>query len=93
MDRCELLSPTVPLLAQPTGQGTNALVPTLVSFSGKLTDVDGRPPMGIVGVTFYLYKDAEGSTPLMDGDTECHAGQGRTLCGYAGSKHECWTAD
>ena len=68
MDRCELLSPTVPLLAQPTGQGTNALVPTLVSFSGKLTDVDGRPPMGIVGVTFYLYKDAEGSTPLMDGD-------------------------
>jgi hypothetical protein len=32
-------------------------VPTLVKFSGTLTDVKGTPLIGIVEVTFYLHKD------------------------------------
>jgi len=36
----------------------------MVNFSGVLTDVNGKPLTGAVGVTFYLYKDAEGGAPL-----------------------------
>ena len=43
---------------------TNSVVPTLVNFSGTLTDVNGKAVSGIAGVTFYLYKDAEGGAPL-----------------------------
>jgi hypothetical protein len=42
----------------------NQVVPTLVNFSGKLTDINGRPLVGTVGVTFYLYKDSQDQTPL-----------------------------
>jgi len=41
-----------------------AVVPPLVSFSGVLTDVNGKPLTGVVGVTFTLYKDAQGGAPL-----------------------------
>jgi hypothetical protein len=40
------------------------VVPTLVNFSGSLTDASGRPLTGTVGVTFYLYKDEQGGSPL-----------------------------
>ena len=43
---------------------TNSVIPTLVNFSGTLTDVNGKAVSGIAGVTFYLYKDAEGGAPL-----------------------------
>jgi hypothetical protein len=40
------------------------VVPPLVNFSGVLTDVSGKPLGGMVGVTFLLYKDAQGGAPL-----------------------------
>ena len=46
------------------GQEQSAVVPTLVNFSGTLTDANGKPLSGTVGVTFYLYKDQQGGSPL-----------------------------
>ncbi len=43
---------------------TDATVPSLISFSGTLTNLDGEPLTGTVGVTFYLYKDEQSSAPL-----------------------------
>ncbi len=51
-------------VAQSTPGATNAVVPTLASFSGILTDLDGKPITGVAGVTFSLYKDSEGGVPL-----------------------------
>lgn len=42
----------------------NSVVPSLVSFSGVLTDVNGKPLTGVVGVTFYLYRGQDGGAPL-----------------------------
>ena len=42
----------------------SAVVPRLVNYSGVLTDVNGKPLTGVVGVTFTLYQDSEGGTPL-----------------------------
>jgi hypothetical protein len=42
----------------------NAVVPSLINFSGTLTDPNGKPLTGTVGVTFYLYKDEQGGSPL-----------------------------
>jgi len=39
-------------------------VPTLVNFGGMLTDLNGKPLTGVVGITFYLYKDEQGGSPL-----------------------------
>jgi hypothetical protein len=39
-------------------------VPHLVSYSGILKDGSGRPAIGITGVTFLLYRDAEGGAPV-----------------------------
>lgn len=46
-----------------TGQQTS-VVPTQVNFKGILSDLNGKPLTGTVGVTFYLYKDSEGGAPL-----------------------------
>jgi len=49
----------------PTGEpSTSAVVPPLVNFSGVLTDGSGKPLNEVVGVTFYLYKDSQGGSPL-----------------------------
>src|SRR5579864_1364719 len=40
------------------------VVPNLVSFSGRLADLTGRPVTSITGVTFLLYKDEQGGAPL-----------------------------
>jgi hypothetical protein len=45
-------------------QQANSVVPTLVNYSGTLTDANGKPLTGTVGVTFYLYKDDQGGSPL-----------------------------
>ncbi len=42
----------------------SAVVPPLVNFSGVLTDINGKPLTGMLGVTFYLYKDQQGGSPL-----------------------------
>ncbi len=47
-----------------TSSTNNAVVPRLVNYSGVLTDVNGKPQTGVVGVTFTLYQDSEGGTPL-----------------------------
>lgn len=51
--------------AQQSASGSaNIVVPPLVNFSGALTDVDGKPLNGVTGVTFSLYKDEQGGSPL-----------------------------
>jgi hypothetical protein len=45
-------------------QQTNSVVPTLVNFNGTLADANGKPLAGTVGVTFYLYKEEQGGSPL-----------------------------
>ena len=39
-------------------------VPHLVSYSGTLKDRNGKPVRGLTGVTFMLYRDAEGGAPV-----------------------------
>jgi hypothetical protein len=39
-------------------------VPRLVSFSGKLTDAQGKPSPDVAGITFAIYKDRDGGSPL-----------------------------
>jgi hypothetical protein len=56
-----LLASTLAAVAQ---QSVEVTVPPMVSFSGRLTDVNDKPLTGVVGVTFYLYKDQQGSAPL-----------------------------
>jgi hypothetical protein len=53
------------LLAAPQAPAQQAsVVPTLVNFSGTLTQVNGKTIGGTAGVTFYLYKDQQGGAPL-----------------------------
>lgn len=52
------------LFSLASAQPTPSIVPTLVNFSGTVTDVNGKPLGGTVGVTFYLYKDQQGGAPL-----------------------------
>ncbi len=40
------------------------VVPSLVKFTGALSDTNGRPLTGTVGVTFLLYKEQTGGAPL-----------------------------
>lgn len=40
------------------------VVPPLVKFTGPLSDANGKPMTGVVGVSFYLYKEAEGGAPV-----------------------------
>jgi hypothetical protein len=63
-----LLVCAVPLSGQQAAVASStssaAVVPPLVSFSGVLTDLNGKPISGVAGVTFALYKDAQGGAPL-----------------------------
>ena len=53
------------LHAQQTApSATVAGVPRLMSFSGKLTDGEGRLLPSVTGVTFSIYKDQEGGAPV-----------------------------
>jgi hypothetical protein len=47
-----------------SAQQQSSIVPTLVNFSGTLTQVNGKTIGGTAGVTFYLYKDQQGGAPL-----------------------------
>jgi hypothetical protein len=49
---------------QTVSTNTNVAVPPLVNFSGVLTDVSGKPLTGVIGVTFCLYKEEQGGSPL-----------------------------
>src|SRR5580693_6878065 len=55
----------MPMAAQqPAAASANAAVPSVVNFSGALTGVNGKPLTGTVGVTFYLYQESQGGSPL-----------------------------
>jgi trimeric autotransporter adhesin len=43
---------------------TAAVVPPLVKFSGAVSDGNGKPMSGVIGVTFALYKEAQGGAPV-----------------------------
>lgn len=58
-------------VAQPSASGDSTtssvnsnVVPQLVNYTGFLTDVNGKPLSGVVGVTFSLYQASEGGSPL-----------------------------
>lgn len=55
---------TLLLTSLAPAQEQASVVPTLVNFSGTVTDVNGKPLNGTVGVTFFLYKDEQGGAPL-----------------------------
>ena len=59
------LAALTPWIAQvSTAQQAATAVPTLVKYSAALTDLNGKPLRGVVGVTFLLYKDEQGGAPL-----------------------------
>jgi hypothetical protein len=51
-------------IAQAQDRASTTVVPTLVNFSGTLSDSAGKPLTGTVGVTFLLYRDEQGGAPL-----------------------------
>jgi hypothetical protein len=53
-----------PQQAAVSSPNANATVPPLVKFSGTLNDSTGKPLNGVVGVTFSLYQDERGGSPL-----------------------------
>jgi len=48
----------------PSTSASSSSVPRLVRFSGTAKDLDGKPLTGIVGITFLLYADQQGGSPL-----------------------------
>lgn len=59
----------LPLASAAWGQSqaavsASSVVPGLVRFGGTLRDAQGKPLNGTVGVTFALYKDQQGGSPL-----------------------------
>jgi len=59
-----LICCALPTLAQPAASAANSVVPMWVNFGGVLTDINGKPLTGMVGVSFYLYQDQQGGAPL-----------------------------
>ncbi len=52
-------------VAQQSASSTElSAVPPLVNFAGTLSDINGKPIVGVTGVTFLLYKDQQGGSPL-----------------------------
>ena len=47
-----------------TSSATISAVPALVHFSGTLMDTSGKPLTGIAGLTFSLYAEQQGGSPL-----------------------------
>jgi hypothetical protein len=59
-----LLAGSLSVFGQTAAPASGSAVPTLVKFSGTLSDASGKPFNGTVGVTFFLYKDEQGGAPL-----------------------------
>jgi len=59
-----LVGCVLPVLAQQPAAAGKTIVPPMVKFSGTLTDANGKSLTEMVGVTFSLYKDSQGGTPL-----------------------------
>jgi hypothetical protein len=43
---------------------TVSRVPKVVAFNGALTELNGKPLIGVAGVTFSLYRNSQGGAPL-----------------------------
>ena len=43
---------------------TSAVVPRLVSFSGRALDTQGKPILGVAGISFAVYKEQYQGSPL-----------------------------
>jgi hypothetical protein len=53
------------IAAQQTGSANSStVVPTLVKYSGAITDINGKLLNSTLGLNFLLYKDEQGGTPL-----------------------------
>jgi hypothetical protein len=50
--------------ASTVASSTASTVPRVVNYSGTLKDLSGKPLTGITGVTFLLYKESTGGSPL-----------------------------
>ncbi len=50
--------------SNPSALSASAPVPRLIRFSGIAKDATGKPMTGVVGMTFSLYKEQQGGTPL-----------------------------
>ncbi len=50
--------------AAPNSSPTSTQVPRLIKFSGLAQDETHKPVSGVVGITFSLYKEQEGGSPL-----------------------------
>ena len=61
---CFLLLATTVNFAQSAESTGSLVVPRLVKFSGSLRDEAGHAKPGIAGITFALYKEQAGGTPL-----------------------------
>jgi|HubBroStandDraft_6_1064221.scaffolds.fasta_scaffold05550_5 hypothetical protein len=60
---CCILQSVAPAQQVATSQNS-PVVPPLVDFTGVLAGEDGKPLVGTVGVTFALYSEQEGGSPL-----------------------------
>jgi hypothetical protein len=49
---------------QASSSAESTVVPRLVNFSGKATDTQGKTISGVAGVTFAIYKEESGGSPL-----------------------------
>ena len=54
----------VPLNFAQTPTQTASALPRLVRFNGTVKDLNGNPLTGVVGITFALYSEKTGGTPL-----------------------------
>jgi hypothetical protein len=58
------MSAISPMLGQSNASAADNVVPSLVNYSGKAIDAQGKPVTGIAGVTFAIYKDETDCSPL-----------------------------
>ena len=61
---CFFCLTVVAVVGQSSPTASNSAIPTLVNFSGVLTDAEGKPLTSIIGVTFSLYAESDGGAPL-----------------------------
>ena len=61
---CTVICTTQAQTAAPNASLASTQVPRLIKFSGLAQDETHKPVSGVVGITFSLYKDQEGGSPL-----------------------------
>jgi hypothetical protein len=59
-----LCASLISVAQQTMSTDVSVTVPPLVNYSGVLKDVNGKPLHSMSGVTFYLYKESEGGSPV-----------------------------